>query len=60
MDINKSVKDFLQEWCYRIDKERSRQANETSLRITSISINGKDIEETEISDDIMEFEFPKW
>lgn len=58
--MDKSVKDFLQEWCYRIDKERSRQANETYLRITSISINGKDIEEIEVSDDIMKFEFPKW
>lgn len=58
--MDKSVKEFLQEWCYRIDKERSRQANETYLRITSISINGKDIEEIEVSDDIMKFEFPKW
>lgn len=58
--MDKSVKEFLQEWCYLIDKECSRQTNETYLRITSISINGKDIEETEVSDDIMEFEFQKW
>lgn len=58
--MDKSVKAFLQEWCYRIDKARSRQANETYLRITSISINGKDIEEIEESNDIMKFEFPKW
>lgn len=58
--MNKSVKEFLQEWCYRIDKERSRQANETYLRITSISINGKEVKETEESNDIMKFEFPKW
>ena len=58
--MNKSVKEFLQEWCYLIDKECSRQTNETYLRITSISINGKDIEEIEESNDIMKFEFPKW
>lgn len=58
--MDKSVKEFIQEWCYLIDKECSRQTNETYLRITSISINGKDIEEIEVSDDIMEFEFPKW
>ena len=58
--MKESVKDFLQEWRYLIDDERKKQTNKTEIRISSVSINGKDVEETEETNDIIEIEFPKW
>lgn len=62
MIMDKSVKDWLQEWCYLIDEERKKHTNKKEAIITSISIsiNGKDIGETEETNDIIEIEFPKW
>ena len=60
MIMDKSVKDWLQEWCYLIDKGHKQQTNKTEIRISSVSINGKDIGETEETNDIIEIEFPKW
>lgn len=60
MIMDYTVKDWLQEWCYLIDKGHKQQTNKTEIRISSVSINGKDVEETEEINDIMEFEFPKW
>ena len=58
--MKESVKDFLQEWRYLIDEERKKHTNKKEAIITSISINGKDVEETEETNDIIEIEFPKW
>ena len=58
--MDKSVKDWFQEWCYLIDKGRKQQTNKTEIRISSVSINGKDVEETKETNNIIEIEFPKW